>query len=198
MGVHLNIDQYENWIRLEQDNTAVYVNPESVDWIVPSAAGDRLLQNLISTKGQGGAKHSQEAVLAPGDKNFSALVREAQFISLLKSPDVADYKGRGHVLTLKSLKEFWLHITDQCNLSCRHCLFSCSAKTSRTMDFDMVSAAVSQAYALGTRIFYLTGGEPLVHRDFQKICSLILNEYADTMLVIFDQRDSDTGSPGLF
>jgi MoaA/NifB/PqqE/SkfB family radical SAM enzyme/ubiquinone/menaquinone biosynthesis C-methylase UbiE len=184
MGVHLNIAQYQNWIRLEQNNTAVYVNPESVDWIVPSAAGDRLLQNLISAKGQGGAKHDADATQVPGDKDFSAIVRESQFLSLLKSPDVADYKGRAHALTLKSLKEFWLHITDQCNLACRHCLFSCSSKTSRSMDFDMIASAVSQAYALGSRIFYLTGGEPLVHGDFQKICGLILNEYPDTMLVI--------------
>lgn len=184
MGVHLNIDQYHHWIRLEQDNTAVYVNPESVDWIIPSAAGDRLLQKLIATKGQGGTKQDPAQSLAPGDRDLSAIVRESQFLSLLKSPDVADFKGRSHVLSLKRLKEFWLHITDQCNLACRHCLFSCSSKTSRTMDFGMITAAVSQAYALGTRIFYLTGGEPLVHLDFQNICRLILTEYPDTMLVI--------------
>ncbi|MCG8551158.1 MAG: DUF5714 domain-containing protein [Desulfobacterales bacterium] len=180
----MNTDQYHHWIRLEQDNTAVYINPESVDWIIPSAAGDRLLQKRINTKGQGGAKPGPEAPLAPGDKDFGAIVRESQFLSLIKSPDVAEYKGRAHVLPLKALKEFWLHITDQCNLACRHCLFSCSSKTNRTMDFEMITATVRQAYGLGTRIFYLTGGEPLVHPDFQKICRLILNEYPDTMLVI--------------
>ena len=52
------------------------------------------------------------------------------------------------------------------------------------MDFDMITSTVFQAYGLGTRIFYLTGGEPLIHPDFQKICRLILNGYPDTMLVI--------------
>ncbi|MDQ1270097.1 MAG: hypothetical protein QG618_1407, partial [Thermodesulfobacteriota bacterium] len=128
MGVHtLDTDQYHSWIRLEQDNTAVYINPESVDWIVPSTAGDRLLQKLISSKNQDGRKQYPGASLAPGDTDFSAIVRESQFLSLLKSPDTADYKGRAHALTLKSLKEFWLHITDKCNLACRHCLFSCSS-----------------------------------------------------------------------
>ncbi|WP_321494324.1 DUF5714 domain-containing protein [uncultured Desulfobacter sp.] len=176
--------QYNSWIRLEQDSTAVYVNPDSVDWIVPSAAGDRLLQKLMSPKGQKGMNHEPGPSLAPGNTDFNTVIRESQFLSLLKSPDVADYKGRAHALTLKSLKEFWLHITDQCNLACRHCLFSCSSKTNRTMDFDMITSTVFQAYGLGTRIFYLTGGEPLVHPDFQKICRLILNEYSDTMLVI--------------
>jgi MoaA/NifB/PqqE/SkfB family radical SAM enzyme/ubiquinone/menaquinone biosynthesis C-methylase UbiE len=184
MGVYLNTDQYYNWIRLEQDNTAVYVNPESVDWIVPSAAGDRLLQKHMSHNQPIGTKSKLGATLGPGHTDCSTIIRESQFLSLLKSPDTADYEGRAHALSLKALKEFWLHITDQCNLACRHCLFSCSSKTSRAMDFDMITSAVRQAYGLGTRIFYLTGGEPLVHPDFQKICRLILNEYPDTMLVI--------------
>ncbi len=184
MGEHLNTDQDNSWIRLEEDNTAVYVNTESVDWIVPSAAGDRLLQKLMSSNAQGGISPGTESAPAPGNADFNSIIRESQFLSLLKSPDVGDYKGRGHALTLKSLKEFWLHITDQCNLACRHCLFSCSSKTSRTMDFDTIFSAVSQAYNLGTRIFYLTGGEPLIHPDFQKICRLILNEYPDTLLAI--------------
>jgi len=179
----LDTDQYHSWIRLEQDNTAVYVNPESVDWIVPSAAGDRLLQKLMSPKAQNGTKERQASAFTPGDTDVSA-IRESQFLSLLKSPETADYTGRAHALTLKALKECWLHITDQCNLACRHCLFSCSSRTSRTMDFDMITSTVCQAYGLGTRIFYLTGGEPLVHPDFQKICRLILNKYPDTMLVI--------------
>lgn len=183
-GVHLNTEQYKSWIRLEQDNTAVYVNPESVDWIVPSVAGDRLLQKLISPKGQNRTNRRSGPASAPGDTDFNTIIRESQFLSLLKSPDSADYTGRANVLTLKRLKEFWLHITDQCNLACRHCLFSCSSKTNRIMDFNMISSTVCRAYGLGTRIFYLTGGEPLLHPDFKKICRLILNEYPDTMLAI--------------
>lgn len=184
MGVLLETDQYHSWVRLEQNNTAVYVNPESVDWIVPSAAGDRLLQRLMSSKNPDGTKKGHEAALTSQATDFSTIIRESQFLSLLKSPDSAHYTGRAHALTLKALKECWLHITDRCNLACRHCLFSCSSKTSRTINFDMITATVCQAYGLGTRIFYLTGGEPLVHPDFQKICRLILNEYPDTMLVI--------------
>ncbi len=65
MGADLNIDQYHHWIRLEQDNTAVYINPESVDWIIPSAAGDRLLQKRINTKGQGGANPGPDPASHP-------------------------------------------------------------------------------------------------------------------------------------
>ena len=180
----MNTDQDNSWIRLEEESTAVYVNTESVDWIVPSAAGDRLLQKLKSSQAENGTNKGRGPAPATGNAEFNTIIRESQFLSLLKSPDVGDYQGRAHALTLKSLKEFWLHITDQCNLACRHCLFSCSSKTSRTMDFDTIFSAVSQAYNLGTRIFYLTGGEPLVHPDFQKICRLILNEYPDTLLAI--------------
>ncbi|NDY72446.1 DUF5714 domain-containing protein [Desulfobacter hydrogenophilus] len=180
----MSSNRYDDWIRLELDKIAVYVKPESPDWIVPSASGDRLLQNIIASGGRNTTDERQGRPSIYGDADFSSIVRESQFLSLLKSPDIADYKGRGQALSLTALKECWLHITNKCNLACRHCLFSCSSRTSETMDFDMISSIVSQAYTLGTRIFYLTGGEPMVHPDFQDICRLILDEHADTMLVI--------------
>ena len=82
------------------------------------------------------------------------------------------------------LEECWLHITDRCNLACRHCLFACSAKTRAALDYETIAAIVAEAYALGTRVFYLTGGEPLVHPDFQSVCRLILKKHDDTALVI--------------
>ncbi len=32
------------------------------------------------------------------------------------------YKGRQHYLRPDRLREVWLHLTDRCNLACRHCL----------------------------------------------------------------------------
>ncbi len=177
-------NQYEDWVRLELDNTAVYIKPETPDWIVPSASGDRLLQNIIASGNRNIKENTGNRSVPPGDTDFSSTVREAQFLSLLESAKINDYKGRAHALTLNALKECWLHITNRCNLACRHCLFSCSAGTSGTMGIDMISSMVCQAYALGARIFYLTGGEPMVHTGFKEICRLILDDHPDTMLVI--------------
>ena len=161
-------DLLTEWTRLESDNTPVYVRQETPDWVVPNAAGDRLLQGLMEKK-----------VSSPPDA-----VRARKFLSLLSSPSTETYQGRSSSLPLDTLEECWLHITDRCNLSCRHCLFSCSPKKLTALSFNAVAQAVAASYALGTRVYYLTGGEPLVHREFQDICRLILMDHLDTSLVI--------------
>ena len=73
----------------------------------------------------------------------------------------------------------WLHITNKCNLSCTHCLFGRSDKGRSGLSLNQVSAVYDETYALGTRTYYLTGGEPMIHPDFKQICSAILNNNDD-------------------
>ncbi len=180
----LSTNKFENWVRLEFDNTPVFVRPDTPDWIVPSAAGDRLLQNVIKFGEMAVIGDRRYHAKTSGGADFADIVRVSQFLSLLASPPVDDYTGRADILELTQLKECWLHITNQCNLSCRHCLFSCSSKTRTTLSLETIEAVFAEAYGLGTRTFYLTGGEPLVHPDFETICRLVLDSRPDTRLVI--------------
>jgi MoaA/NifB/PqqE/SkfB family radical SAM enzyme len=66
-------------------------------------------------------------------------------------------------VTRKELKELWLHATYRCNLTCKHCLFSCSP----TNNLGELTLAECQSYVLkgmyqGVKALYITGGEPLV------------------------------------
>lgn len=177
-------NRFADWVRFEFDNTPVFVRPDTPDWMVPSAAGDRLLCNVIEYGEMAIIGDRRYHARASGGTDFADIMRVSQFLALLASPETGDYTGRGNALQLNSLKECWLHITDQCNLTCRHCLFSCSPKTRTALSLDVIQSVFSRAYDLGTRVFYLTGGEPLVHPDFQQICRLILNDRPDTVLVI--------------
>ncbi len=177
-------NRFEDWVRFELDNTPVFIRPDTPDWMVPSSTGDRLLQNVIEYGEMAIIGDRRYHAKASGGTDFADIMRVTQFLSLLTSPEIEDYDGRAGALQLNHLKECWLHITDQCNLSCRHCLFSCSAKTQTTLSLESIKTVVSDAYGLGTRVFYLTGGEPLVHPDFQQICRLVLFDFPDTMLAI--------------
>ncbi|MDY6822888.1 MAG: DUF5714 domain-containing protein [Thermodesulfobacteriota bacterium] len=169
------LHEHDHWIRLEHAGTPVYVRPDIPDWVIPNTAGDALMQALSADEpdGTGGA--------VPGIMEHWGTRR---FLSLLTSPPVQPYTGRADVLCLDALEECWLHITDRCNLSCRHCLFACSDKTKATLPLETVATIVADACDLGARTFYLTGGEPLVHPDFQAICRMILEDRPDTRLVI--------------
>lgn len=69
---------------------------------------------------------------------------------------------------LLALDTLWLQVAGTlCNLACTHCFISCSpANTAHAMmTLAEVEAHLEDAAALGVREYYLTGGEPFLHRD---------------------------------
>ena len=178
----MQVEKFLSWKRLEFDETAIYIDPDAPDWIVPNQVGDEVLKQI--QKDRSIEKAATNYLLSlNGNKNIG-LIRLEAFLALFPDSVKTVYPGRNQLLKLDQLRECWLHITDLCNLSCRHCLFSCSADTRTTLSFDTIRTSVDEAYHLGTRLFYLTGGEPFMHRQIDDICNLILTRYEDTDLVI--------------
>ena len=178
----MDIEKFLKWERLEFNNTAVYIEPDAPNWLVPSQTGDQLLQQIIKTRSLEDATNEYLFSLN-GNKNIG-LIRTEQFLSLFPDSLKTVYPGRNEFLKMDQLNECWLHITDHCNLSCRHCLFSCSGKTQTHLNFESIRNCADDAYRLGTRLFYLTGGEPFMHENIHEICRHILTAYDDTDLVL--------------
>ncbi|WP_319780838.1 DUF5714 domain-containing protein [Maridesulfovibrio sp.] len=149
------------WTRITHDKTPVYIRPESPDWFVPTPAGDKLLSSMLENSG----KTSTPLKLSIEDERF-----------LLRLPDASEtvYPGRYERLKTDSLRELWFHITDNCNMSCSHCLFSSSPQAKRELPTAKVLELTGQAEKLGCKMFALTGGEPLVHKGLDKILTRML------------------------
>ena len=178
----MDVSTWNKWERMEWDNTPIYILPEDPNWIVPNTAGDKLIELLKQDM-----PLSQAYKSAIGSLNGShqlGLLRLQQFLSLIPKSASLSYPGRDSLLQLDRLHECWLHITDRCNIMCRHCLFKCSPKRRSTLSFEDIRRIFQEAYHLGVRTFYLTGGEPLLHPNIRDICHLILNAHIDTHLVI--------------
>jgi len=148
--------EYDRWQRLEWQGMPLYLRPDQPSWFVPNAAGDRVLLALY-----------QEGSASP---DFAG----RRFLERLPEGGPFDYAGRGHVLRTDFLRELWFHITNRCNLSCRHCMFGSGPRDGAELDADRVVGLARQASGLGCRIFALTGGEPLVHRRFPYIARELL------------------------
>jgi len=166
------LKKINNYSRLEYKDTAIYTASRYPFWIAVNKAGDRLIQdfgdNLFYDKG-------------------NSLLQEIKKTEFLKSfPELhsEEYKGRSHYLELSHLEECWIHITDSCNLKCTHCLFSCSPQTNKTLELKDIKSVVDQSYKLGVKVFYLTGGEPFVHKDIKEILNYILHDFEDTSAVV--------------
>jgi MoaA/NifB/PqqE/SkfB family radical SAM enzyme/SAM-dependent methyltransferase len=168
----MNTPDMNLWQRLEFDATPIYLQPETPLWIVPTQAGDTFLQML----------RNNEAVRNGFDQ--LGMTRARQMVGQMTIPAPDPYPGRSALLPVNRLEECWFHITDLCNLACRHCLFTCSPHSRTTLSLEQFRKAFVQSFNLGARLFFLTGGEPLMHPSFSDICRIVLSHSEQNHLVV--------------
>lgn len=153
------------WTRLLADGIPIYVRPDRPEWFVPNTAGDQLLQDVAAISGS--------------DATWEA----RRFLERLPDSPAVDYRGRAEHLTTDSLREVWFHVTNRCNMACRHCLFVSGPGESEELAAETVLALARQAVEAGCRVFALTGGEPLVHPDFKRLVDGLL-DCGDTSVAV--------------
>ncbi len=162
----------EPYRRFEFDNTPIYIDPEQPDWFIPTAQADFILD--LVKKGE-----PLPAVAAHYHTHFETDLCSAhhvidRLLSRLNGPPPAPYQGRAHYRRLTQLKECWFHLTNQCTMACGHCMFSSTTRTQPALPFKELVKAVDELLNLGCRIFYFTGGEPLIYERFTDVCDEIL------------------------
>ena len=148
----------DDWTRLEAEGVPIWFNGDKPDWFVPNDAGDRMLSGSHETG-------DIEAVLKRID-----------------TPPAPSYQSRTEQLEMTQLKECWIHITNRCNMECRHCMFTSSPRDSSELSPEACREVIQEARALGCRLFYFTGGEPFVSNAFFPSLEEIF-EYPDTHVV---------------
>ena len=147
----------QNWHRVVFENTPIYFYKHSADWFVPNAKADEILQE------------------AKGDVEYQKL------LSRISLPNPKVYTKPSN--KAQKLNEFWLHVTNRCNIECTHCLFSSSIHDKDTLSIELMQKHIKEAYVLGCRLFVLSGGEPFVREDITQLLEFIL-ELKDTKVVI--------------
>jgi MoaA/NifB/PqqE/SkfB family radical SAM enzyme/SAM-dependent methyltransferase len=146
----------DSWWRSEHAATPLYLSRSGPTWFVPDAAGDALLQAL--------AEHPQRAVS----------IEEQRFLQRLPDTQFAPYMGRSAKAAEPQLRELWFHLTNRCNMACRHCLFASGPAASAELDAAYVLRTAAQASAMGCSVFALTGGEPFIHEHIAAIVQGLL------------------------
>jgi len=161
-------------VRLVVDDVPVYVHPEGPDWFVPSEAADTLLRELVENRAANGA----------GAHTLSAVPSPPFLLERIRPRSFPSYSGRAAFHRLSTLKECWFHITNRCDMTCTHCMFSSGGSAdTRELPPALLRRTVGEAMELGTRIFFFTGGEPFVYPGFTSVCDEIL-ERDDTHVVV--------------
>jgi MoaA/NifB/PqqE/SkfB family radical SAM enzyme/2-polyprenyl-3-methyl-5-hydroxy-6-metoxy-1,4-benzoquinol methylase len=146
----------DQWQPLTFNDHTILLNPSRPDWAVPGPEAARLLEH-------------------PSSDPALALAR-ASLENQLSGPAPEPYRGRAAHLTLTSLRECWFHLTSKCNLTCRHCLFSCSPASSASLAPELLVQGLRESRELGCTLYYFTGGEPFVYPGFTAVLQELLRE----------------------
>ena len=62
-----------------------------------------------------------------------------------------------------------LHLLGRCNLTCLHCYMGGAPSRTEQLPLQPVLDAIAECKLLGIGALYLTGGEPLLYRDFDRV-----------------------------
>ncbi|WP_027358475.1 radical SAM protein [Desulforegula conservatrix] len=145
----------ENWAKFENSGFSIYLHRHRASWFVPNNSGSFVIERFSSEKKDG------------------LCAEECRLIKRLPDSSYEKYEGREHYLKTDEIRELWLHITDNCNLECSHCLFSSSPESRASISFSAIKDFINEAFSLGCRMFVLTGGEPFVHPDILNIIRFV-------------------------
>jgi MoaA/NifB/PqqE/SkfB family radical SAM enzyme/SAM-dependent methyltransferase len=171
------MNQIEKWQRLQFQNIPIYVRPDVPDWFVPNQAADAALELLQKT----------------GQSN-----REIDYLlKRIEGPTGVSYQWLSELLNMDNLKDCWIHITNRCNLKCRHCLFKSSPRERDELSPEDCESIIHEAYNLGSRIFFFTGGEPLLAGAFDRSVQRIL-QLSDTHVVVLSNLSLLAGKKDFF
>lgn len=86
---------------------------------------------------------------------------------------------------LSDLDNLWFQLSKTaCNLKCKNCFLNCNNKytVKNFLPLDKIKAALIDSRGFDLKSIYLTGGEPLIHPDFNNILRLCLKCASTTVL----------------
>ncbi len=155
---------------LERDGVFVAVDRLRANWISLNRAGLEALWLLPGRTPAEAARAFAAKQHLPLDEAerllsiFTTGLAHREFLST--SPIDDDPTTRGEAIRPLQLREVWVATNFECNLSCRHCyLWDRVSSDRRRVSTDALLAMMDDCRALGTEVFYLTGGEPLMRGD---------------------------------
>ncbi len=174
-------------LRIEKRNGYVLaVDPAAPSWIATNDDGAWVLRQLRAGTPRDDISYRFARRVGVSLARALQLVAPfadevAEFASPANRPP---YGGRASYLQPDRLKEVWLHLTDRCNLACRHCLVSSGPSREDGIPTEPVRGWLRQACDLGVDTFYFTGGEPWLRPDLPDLLREVTVGYGATAVVL--------------
>lgn len=134
----------------------------------------------------------------PGQKVYSLTPEQINQIRKTRSERVELDPGMGGVIPTKirewmgagiKLTSLDFMLTKSCNFKCTWCFANSGPLATEHLSFKRIEDTVHQAAELGTKLFILTGGEPLMYRDREQNKGFF--DVVDCILETYRQRNQE-------
>ena len=167
-----------------------FLDSDAPHWIAADERGSELLQQLDGHRVFGelvagyASRHGLEAGKAwLHVHDFLQAGLRAGFLALAPIEHPA-YEGRLRHTRPAGLRELWLHTNNSCNLACTHCLVNSGPGESPGLPAQELERVVDEALELGVERFYMTGGEPFLRSDLDRLIRRITDESGRELILL--------------
>ena len=171
----------DNTIFKKIDDINVILNPDLPNIMVADDVGKKIFERCKDMQ----STHeiiellSKEFSLDPRDVNrYVESLINAGFLS--NTPPVFPKVTR----SCDYLRSLVLHVTEECNLRCKHCYFAATDPRERELSLTEFLSVIGQFAELGGQSLLITGGEPLLQKE--KLYAIIKearNQKIDRILI---------------
>ena len=160
--------------RFTHEGVTYLIDPESPNWIALEESGTTVFDVLASSpEPLNISALAGRYAASRGLENGKAWLHIHDFVRALDrvgfvAPEPFQrpaYAGRAALVKPDGLRELWLQINNNCNLTCTHCLVSSGPKGIGGLPPEQLVKLVDDAAALGAGRLYITGGEPMLRKD---------------------------------
>jgi radical SAM protein with 4Fe4S-binding SPASM domain len=169
------------------------IDPQSPNWISVNHTGAEILKLC---NGKHTLSDIQNAIckkyrISDGDMErvrheVSEFLNAAGLLEFVSNTPVKrpEYTGRSKAIAPNKLDELWIYTTLACNLRCKHCLVSAGQALKEELTTEEIKRLVDEAIELGTRRFYITGGEPFIKDGIFELIRYITKEKNRELIIL--------------
>ena len=108
-------------------------------------------------------------------RDLLKIIEEKGFIKRCERGDAIRPEQEYRIYPARYIRTAHWSITGRCNYRCKHCYMSAPDAKQGELDHDTIMSIVQQLIDCGVREVSLTGGEPLVRKDFLEIVDALIN-----------------------
>lgn len=174
------------------DSAEYFIDGAAPNWIAVDERGAELLRWMTAGDplpfGSLVARYASEKNLEAGKAwlhvhDFVSSLDRAGMIS--DEPHVREaYPGRAALIQPARLRELWIQINNNCNLTCTHCLVSSGPGGIAGLPPEQMVKIVDRAAELGAERIFITGGEPFLRRDIFDLARRITVDHGMELIIL--------------